>query len=119
MVLAYTLLGPLGSAPIALDNRSYTTLDATPLYAGQARADPVGGSPCTSIPMSIGSPCLGVCTHRDPICGCSVWACACMRVCGARARGPGLGYLARAAGLQLQASNSRNVVRVLLVGLRL
>jgi hypothetical protein len=22
------------------------------------------------VPMSIGSPCLGVCTHRDPICGC-------------------------------------------------
>jgi hypothetical protein len=54
-VLAYTLLGPLGSAPIALDNRSYTTLDATPLYAGQARADPVGGIACS---RPIESPCL-------------------------------------------------------------
>ena len=45
MVLGLTLLAPLDVTPLDLTNRSYTVLDATPLYVGQARTVPVTFSP--------------------------------------------------------------------------
>ena len=41
VIFGVTLMGPLDSTPLALDNRSYTVFDATPLYIGQARKEPV------------------------------------------------------------------------------
>ena len=41
LVMGVTLMGPLDSAPLSLDNRSYTVIDATPLYIGQGRRQPV------------------------------------------------------------------------------
>jgi hypothetical protein len=41
LIMGITLMGPLSSAPLSLSHRTYTVFDATPLYVGQARAQPV------------------------------------------------------------------------------
>jgi hypothetical protein len=49
MILGLTLLAPLDVAPQRLVNRSYTVMDATPLYFGQSRIAPVTYYPRTPL----------------------------------------------------------------------
>ena len=41
LLMGITLMGPLASAPLSLSRRNYSVIDATPLYFGQARPQPI------------------------------------------------------------------------------